>query len=278
LDLIIFDLDGTLIDSREDLANAVNAMRRHMGKEPLPNERVYSYVGNGAPLLVRRSMGDQAAEAEVEEALEFFLEFYRDHDLDHTRLYPGVRDTLDRLRDAGKRMAVLTNKPVRMSRHIVEGLGVAGHFFQVYGGNSFEFKKPHPIGVEALRKEVGAERRHTLMVGDSSVDVLTARNAGIPSCCVTYGFQPESLADPAPDRLIDRMEELAEWLLGKGRPPMNQHPGAAVTVNGIYWCTVCKLPQTFQTGTQFPPCPNMCGRGTWQLVEKMDEDPSRALD
>jgi phosphoglycolate phosphatase len=278
LDLIIFDLDGTLIDSRQDLANAVNATRRHMGMEPLSNERVYSYVGNGAPVLVRRALGEQASDAEVEEALEFFLEFYRDHDLDHTRLYPGVTETLERLRDAGKRMAVLTNKPVRMSRHIVEGLGVAGHFFQVYGGNSFEFKKPHPMGVEALMKEGGAARDATLMVGDSSVDVLTARNAGIPCCCVTYGFQPESLADPAPDRLIDRMEQLADWLLGTRRSPMNQRPGAAVPASGIYWCTVCKLPQTFTAGQQFPECPNMCGRGMWQLVEKLDADPSRSLD
>jgi phosphoglycolate phosphatase len=216
LDLIIFDLDGTLIDSRHDLANAVNATLRYMDREPLTNERVYSYVGNGAPVLVRRALGEGATDAEVAKALEFFLSFYADHDLDYTRLYPGVRETLDRLRDAGKRMAVLTNKPVRMSRHIVDGLGVAPYFFQVYGGNSFETKKPDPMGVEALRKEAGSVRETTLMVGDSSVDVLTARNAGIPCCCVTYGFQPESLADPAPDRLIDRMEQLADWLLDTG--------------------------------------------------------------
>ena len=216
MDLIIFDLDGTLIDSRHDLANAVNATLRYMDREPLTNERVYSYVGNGAPVLVRRALGEGATDAEVAKALEFFLSFYADHDLDYTRLYPGVRETLDRLRDAGKRMAVLTNKPVRMSRHIVDGLGVAPYFFQVYGGNSFETKKPDPMGVEALRKEAGSARETTLMVGDSSVDVLTARNAGIPCCCVTYGFQPESLADPAPDRLIDRMEQLADWLLDTG--------------------------------------------------------------
>jgi phosphoglycolate phosphatase len=96
---------------------------------------------------------------------------------------------------------------------IVDGLGVHDHFFQVYGGNSFDFKKPDPIGVEALRKEVGASRDRTLMVGDSSVDVHTARNAGIPCCGVTYGFQPETLADPAPDLLVDRMEELVDWVL-----------------------------------------------------------------
>jgi phosphoglycolate phosphatase len=214
MDLLIFDLDGTLIDSKLDLAQAVNATRRHLRMEPLEHERVYSYVGNGAPVLIRRVVGEQASEAEVQEALEFFLEYYREHYLDYTALYPGVKDSLDRLAAAGKRMAVLTNKPVNISRAIVKGLGVGDRFFQVYGGNSFEFKKPHPAGVEALMREAGVPREATLMVGDSSVDVQTARNAGIPCCGVTYGFQPESLADPAPDKLVDRMDQLADWLLG----------------------------------------------------------------
>ena len=214
MNLLIFDLDGTLVDSRLDLANAVNATRAHMGMGALTNERVYTYVGNGAPVLIRRALGEQATETEVQEGLEFFLEYYRDHALDHTVLYPGVKETLERFGTAGAHMAVLTNKPVNMSRAIVAGLGVSGYFFQVYGGNSFEFKKPHPIGVEALRNEVGATRDVTLMVGDSSVDVQTARNAGIRCCAVTYGFQPESLVDPAPDMLIDRMEQLVDCVLG----------------------------------------------------------------
>jgi len=214
MDLVIFDLDGTLIDSRLDLANAVNAMRVHMGMRPLDNARVYTYVGNGAPVLVRRALGEQAGEAEVQEGLEFFLEHYREHDLDHTTLYPGVRESLDRLRAAGKRMAVLTNKPLRMTRHIVDGLGVGDYFFRVYGGNSFDFKKPNPIGVETLMREAGVDRARTLIVGDSAVDVHTARNAGVFCCGVTYGFQPETLADPAPDLLVDRMEQLADWVLG----------------------------------------------------------------
>ena len=213
MDLLIFDLDGTLIDSRLDLANAVNATRAHMGMEPLANEQVYAYVGNGAPVLIRRALGEQTGAADLEKALAFFLEFYRHHDLDHTVLYPGVKEALDRMRAAGKRMAVLTNKPVRMSRHILEGLGVGEHFFQIYGGNSFEHKKPHPMGVEALMLEAGVGKSDTLMVGDSSVDVQTARNAGIPCCGLTYGFQPETLVDPAPDLLFDRMDQLADWLL-----------------------------------------------------------------
>jgi len=213
MDLVIYDLDGTLIDSKLDLAHAVNAMLRHTGRTPLDNERVYSYVGNGAPVLIRRALGDAASEADVQEGLEFFLEYYRDHMLDYTVPYPGVREAVERLRDAGVAQAVLTNKPVRISRAIIEGLGMGPCFFQVYGGNSFDFKKPHPIGVETLMAECGTMRDRTVMVGDSSVDIKTARNAGIAACGVTYGFQPETLADPSPDALMDRMEDVAEWVL-----------------------------------------------------------------
>jgi phosphoglycolate phosphatase len=166
-------------------------------------------------VLIRRALGEQATELEVQEALEFFLEYYRDHMLDYTVLYPGVREGVERLHEAGARMAVLTNKPVRISRAILEGLGMGPYFRQVYGGNSFDFKKPHPIGVDTLVDECGAEREKTLMVGDSSVDILTARNAGVLSCGVTWGFQPDSLADPAPDLLVDRMEDLAEWVIAR---------------------------------------------------------------
>jgi phosphoglycolate phosphatase len=208
MDLLIFDLDGTLIDSKLDLAHAVNATRAHMGLSPLDHERVYSYVGNGAPVLIRRALGDQATEPQVQEALEFFLEYYREHYLDYTTLYPGVRESLDRFRDAGKKMAVLTNKPVRISKAILDGLAIGPHFFRVYGGNSFDFKKPHPIGVETLMREAGVPADRTMMIGDSSVDIQTAINAGVHSCGVTYGFQPETLVDPAPDLLVDRLEDL----------------------------------------------------------------------
>jgi phosphoglycolate phosphatase len=215
MELLIFDLDGTLVDSRLDLANAVNAMRNHLGMSTLTNQVVYTYVGNGAPVLVRRALGEQATEPELAKGLAFFMEYYAAHDLEYTVLYPGVRESLDRFRDAGKRMAVLTNKPTQMSNHILQGLGVDGHFFRVFGGDSFEHKKPDPIGVETLMREAGVDRTRTMMVGDSAVDVATARHAGIACCGVTYGFQPESLADPAPELLVDRMEQFADWLLKK---------------------------------------------------------------
>lgn len=208
MDLLIFDLDGTLIDSKLDLAHAVNATCAHMGQPPLEHELIYSYVGNGAPVLIRRALGPEASDEQIAQGLQYFLAYYRDHMLDYTILYPGVRETLEKLDNGKRHLAVLTNKPVRFSVAILDGLGVGRHFFRVYGGNSFEQKKPHPIGVETLLREAGARKERTVMVGDSAVDVQTARNAGIPSCGVTYGFQPETLETLPPDYLLERMDQI----------------------------------------------------------------------
>jgi len=216
MDLVIFDLDGTLIDSSLDLANAVNATRANLGLHPMDHDTVYSYVGNGAPVLIRKALGPDFSEDAVASALQFFLAYYRDHMLDHTALYPGVREVLDRFKGGNIAMAVLTNKPVRFSQAIIDGLGLHSHFRRVYGGNSFGQKKPHPIGVEKLMAEYGAARKKTVMVGDSGVDVQTARNASVTACGVTWGFQPETFVAYPPDVLIHRPEELVEMVTGRG--------------------------------------------------------------
>jgi len=190
-----------------------------MGMGPISHELVFSYVGNGAPVLMRKAMGPEASEQDVQRALDFFIRYYRQHCLDNTVLYPGVKEALDRLHEGGVPMAVLTNKPVRISNHIVGSLGLGRHFFRVYGGNSFEQKKPHPIGIETLLAESGLPRESAYMVGDSAVDVRTARNAGIRACGVSYGFQPDSFAAEPPDLLIDRMAELADAVLKPGVRP-----------------------------------------------------------
>lgn len=213
--LVIFDLDGTLVDSVDDLCNSVNAARAYMGLPPLPHDLVASYVGNGAPVLIRRAMGPEASEEQVQEALSFFLSYYREHMLDHTRPYPGVVETLEQLRGQGVKMAVLTNKPQRFSRDLCAGLGLAQYFFQIYGGNSFEQKKPDPIGIRTLMQEAGAKQAETWMVGDSATDVLTARNAGVRSVGVTYGISPQSLSETPPDFLIDSMTELPRLLAAR---------------------------------------------------------------
>ncbi len=214
MSLLIFDLDGTLVDSKADLAQATNATREKWGLAPLPPEVVASYVGNGAPVLVRKALGPAFSDTEVAAALEFFLTYYHEHALDHTCLYPGVREGLDRLRQSGRAsMAVLTNKPIRSTVAIVEGLGLRDHFFRLYGGNSLAQKKPDPAGILALLSESGADREQTWMVGDSYVDVRTARNAAVRACGVTWGFQPDSFTQDPPDILVDRMDQFTDYVL-----------------------------------------------------------------
>lgn len=216
---MVYDLDGTLIDSALDLALSVNAVRDHMRMAPLEHPLIYSFVGDGAPKLIERALGSEAPASDVDRGLRYFLDYYREHMLDNTRLYPGVRESLDAFRAAGRRQAVLTNKPEKFSRGIIEGLELTDHFFEVYGGNTFATKKPDPEGLRKLIDESGLSNEQTLMIGDSSVDVLTARNTGVAACGVTYGLRPESLEQHPPDILVDSMPELAEQL------------GVAVTVN-----------------------------------------------
>lgn len=207
---LIFDLDGTLIDSKLDLAMAVNATLAELGRNPLPHDQIFSYVGQGALTLIARALGEGASEEECRSGLEFFIKYYSAHKLDNTALYPGVRETLDALK--GMPMAVYTNKPVRVSRSIIQGLGVGDHFRAVYGGNSFERKKPDPMGVESILREFGAAPGQVMIVGDSEVDVQTARNAGTWVCGVTYGFGGHRFAEFPPDLVVDNLTELLPHL------------------------------------------------------------------
>jgi phosphoglycolate phosphatase len=208
MDLLVFDLDGTLVDSTLDLANSVNATRQNLGMEPLPVPVVASYVGNGAPVLIRKAIGPEADEETVDAALTYFLSWYRDHILDNTLPYAGVREGLEQAHAAGYRMAVLTNKPERFSRALLAGLDMEKYFFRIYGGNTFPRKKPDPFGLHKLMDEAPATPANTWMIGDSSVDILTARNAGVRCVGVTYGIQPESLVTYPPDILLDSLDGL----------------------------------------------------------------------
>lgn len=210
IQLVIFDLDGTLIDSRLDLIHSVNAMLRHLRRPELPGEIVASYVGDGAPMLVRRALGDPNNEKLFKDALEYFLAYYKEHKLDHTTVYAGIPEALTHIQANGSRrkMAVLSNKPVHPSRAIVEALGLGNFFVRVYGGNSFETKKPDPLGVHTILQETGVVRAQALMVGDSSIDILTGRSAGVATCGVTYGFAPHTLSEVPPDVVVDSPQEL----------------------------------------------------------------------
>jgi phosphoglycolate phosphatase len=215
IELLIFDLDGTLIDSKTDLVLSVNATREQMGMGPLSPEVVSSYVGRGVSVLIRRSLGEGATEADIEKATEIFLRYYREHMLDHTVTYDGVREGLEQL-NGRCNMAVLTNKPVNFSRAILDGLGVARHFSFIYGGNSFAQKKPDPVGVFTLMQDLKASAPGTMMVGDSDTDILTGRNAGVWTCGVTYGLAPHTLKTTRPDILVNNLRELPVVLNGRG--------------------------------------------------------------
>jgi len=213
IQLVVFDLDGTLADTKSDLALSVNAMREYMGLAPLPLEAVTSYVGHGVTVLVKHALGDKATEDEVEKGLTFFLDHYAHHLLDNTTVYPGVREALEEL--TNRKLAILTNKPTRFSREIIAGLGLAPYFFAIYGGDSFPLKKPHPMGIETLMSSVSIPAEKTLMVGDSETDVLTGRNAGVWTCGVTYGFRPQALEEAGPDLLLQDLRDLPPILDGR---------------------------------------------------------------
>ena len=153
-------------------------------------------------------MEEGASQPRLDEALAFFLRYYRVHALEHTRFYPGVREAVEQLSSQGHTLSILTNKPVRISRDILVALGVQPLFRRVYGGDSFAAKKPDPIGVTTLLSETNTDPADAILVGDSGIDVQTARNACIRSCGVAWGFQPEAFTAYPPDIVIQRPEEL----------------------------------------------------------------------
>lgn len=228
LKLLVFDLDGTLIDSAQDLCNSVNAALVGFGRQPLADATIAGFVGNGALALVRRSVAaadgvppEAVGQPVLDEVLAYFLRYYREHKLDFTYAYEGVVEALaalKQLHDAPgpptRTMAVLTNKPVRPAQGICEGLGLAGYFTHIYGGDSFATKKPDPEGLRRLMAEAGADPEQTAMIGDSRVDVQTARNAGAWAVGCSFGFGPQNLMDTPPDVVVDRASEWTSLLFG----------------------------------------------------------------
>jgi phosphoglycolate phosphatase len=203
----LFDLDGTLIDSKLDLVNSVNFMLQEMQRDVLPLATVASYIGHGAPRLVADVLGREATEADSKRGLEIFLAHYNEHNLDATRAYTGVVEGLEALQD--RPMAVLTNKPKKMSVEILKALGLLKYFRAVYGGDSFEKKKPDPAGALAILQDLGVHPHESAMVGDSGVDIQTARNAGMLAIAVNYGFgQHDRQIQPA-DLYVDSLQEIA---------------------------------------------------------------------
>ena len=194
-DLLVFDLDGTLIHSAPDIVASLQRVQARLGRPVLPDAVIVDAIGKGVRQLVEKT-----TEPPHEPVLQAFMAEYGEHLLDRTRLYPGVAETLARL--PGRKI-VLSNKPEKLSIRAVEGLGIATHFDAVYGGDSFPTRKPD---AETFRR-AAAGARAPIMIGDSGVDVLTARNAGVPMCVVTYGYAKPGELDGVPLR-VDRFADL----------------------------------------------------------------------
>ena len=217
---LVFDLDGTLVDSSVDLANAVNALLAELGRPPLPKRTIIGMVGEGASVLVRRALTAASLDPDTPAALERFLAHYDPHLLDHTRPYPGIVDVLDTLAERVA-MAVLTNKPARATHVMLDGLGMKKYFRGIIGGDTSLGRKPAPAGLLHLAADAGIEPARVLMVGDSAVDLATARNAGTRICLVRYGFGYRfTAADFRGDELfIESPADLVSLISEAATPP-----------------------------------------------------------
>ena len=213
--LVIYDLDGTLINSRQDIADAVNWTLNHLGLGRLSSKRIASFVGMGVRHLItttlKEASGGKRPALPVEDVIQMYRGRYAEHLVDKTRLYPFVRQVLERLKN--RKQAVMTNKPEDSSREILKRLGVAPYFFRVIGGGGRFPKKPSPTALLHLMRAARARAEETLFVGDSAIDVRTARNAGVRMAAVTYGFaNRREITAAGPDFILNNFAELIECM------------------------------------------------------------------
>jgi phosphoglycolate phosphatase len=213
---LIFDLDGTLVDSKADLAAATNVMLESFGLRPLSLEQVTSYIGDGARVLVERALGPEHVHL-VSHGLSVFMDYYLAHLLDHTRPYDGIPQLLSAAQAQGSVLSLLTNKPETPSRAILAGVGIAQYFMSVVGGDTLPVRKPDPQGITHLQRLTGIPLEQTLLIGDSRIDVETGKAAGVTTCGVTWGFGVEGLAMTRPELVVDSVEELRQIILGTGK-------------------------------------------------------------
>jgi phosphoglycolate phosphatase len=210
--LVVFDLDGTLVDSVRDIAAAVNDALREIAPDApaLALGQIHSFVGEGAAVLIARSLQAAGLDRRVEDVLPVYLDAYARRLLDTTTFYPGVVEALDALQD--RTLSVLTNKPGDLSRALLAGLGAAGRFARIWGPGDVSGRKPDPAGLLRLMDELQARPEETVIVGDSPVDVATGREAGVFAVGVTYGFDPRGTVAARPDVVLDDLRELPPLL------------------------------------------------------------------
>jgi phosphoglycolate phosphatase len=216
LEAIIFDLDGTLVDSARDLQDAINAVLVEEGLQPIELDEVKSMIGDGAAKLVERAIlatgGDTA---HLSEHVRRFLEVYEATASRHTRAYPGVRGTLESLRRRGLPLAVVTNKPYAATLDILDALGLRSFFGAIIGGDTLPERKPHPAPVLFALERLGVKPQAALMIGDNYHDVQAARAAGVRVFAVTYGYSHRPHAELGADGLLNTMSDLLPAIFGE---------------------------------------------------------------
>jgi phosphoglycolate phosphatase len=209
---LIFDLDGTLVDTQADLAVAANYMLEQLDLPPRSVQQVGSYIGHGARVLVERVLGSGQAH-QTAHGFDLFMRYYAEHLVDQSVVYPGIDQVLAAAQAQGMVLSVLTNKPEAPSRGIMSGLGLMPFFGRLVGGDTLPTKKPNPYGVAYLQRLTGVSLPETLLIGDSSIDMETGQRASIATCGVRWGFSPEGLSHYAPEFIVDSAEELLAVIL-----------------------------------------------------------------
>lgn len=208
--LLIFDLDGTLIDSRKDIAIAVNHTLKEAGLKQLPEEKIYSFVGNGVDYLIEKSIG-KSQMLRFDECKKNFMNYYGDHLVDNTTLYDGVLDMLQHFDDKIK--CIISSKPTAFCKTIIDRFDLNKFFKEIHGSESFPALKPDPIGVKTLYKKFNVLQEECIFVGDGPQDINAAKNAGVKMAAVTYGFHSENrLKKENPDLLLDSIESLKNYI------------------------------------------------------------------
>ena len=210
---LIFDLDGTLVDTKADLAAAANHMLRELNLPLLSVAQVESFIGLGARVLIERALGQERAHL-VADGFALFMDYYDAHLLDQTRPYPGMETLLAAARAQGMSLSVLTNKPERPSRAILSGLGLMDYFSAVIGGDTLPKRKPDPGGIFVLQQAAGHALTETLLIGDSEIDMRTGRAAGIATCGVTWGFGHAGFESYPPTFLAETVPALQRIVVG----------------------------------------------------------------
>jgi len=209
---LIFDMDGTLVDTKADLAAATNHMLQELDLPLLSVAQVEQFIGLGAWVLIKRALGLKRG-ALISHGFDIFMDYYTLHLLDQTRLYPGIELLLDATLDQQILLSVLTNKPEQPTQAILSGLGIAKYFSAVIGGDTLQTRKPDPQGVFVLQKMARRASAQTVLIGDSGIDVATGRAAGIATCGVTWGFGRDGFAMHPPEFLVDTPQTLGQLIL-----------------------------------------------------------------